>query len=93
MYKKLINIHSLSYKQCRYFANWFQAVNPIYVTQRNFGILEVGVAIMDISQHLFLIDVLHAIYNMHESYRKILSHQPIISVKYWQGYDENTAVH
>ena len=50
--------------------------------------LGVGVAIMDISQHLFLIYVLHAIYNMHESYRKILSHQPIISVKYWQGYDE-----
>ena len=76
----------------KHFAKWFQAVNAIYVTQRNFGILGVGVAIMDISQHLFFTDVFHAIYNMHKFYRKILSHQPIISVSYWQGYDENTAV-
>ena len=47
---------------------------------------------MDISQHLFFIGVFHASYNMHKSYRQILSHQPIVSVKYWQGYDGNTAV-
>ena len=76
----------------KHFTKWFQAVNAIYVTQRNFGILGVGVAIIDISQHLFFTDVFHAIYNMHKFYREILSHQSIISVKYWQGYDENTAV-
>ena len=54
--------------------------------------LGVGVAIMDISQHLFFIDVFHAIYNTHKFYRNILCHQPIVSVKYWQGYDESTAV-
>ena len=73
----------------KHFAKWFQAVNAIYVTQRNFEILGVGVAIMDISQPLFFIDVFHAIYNMHKFYRKILSHQPIVSVEYWQDYDEN----
>ena len=57
-----------------------------------FGFLGVGVAMMVISQHLFLIDVFHAVYDMHKFYRKISSHQPIVSVKYWQGYDENTAV-
>ena len=57
-----------------------------------FGYLGVGVAIMVISQPLFFIDVFHAVYNMHKFYRKIVSHQPIVSVKYWQGYDENTAV-
>ena len=62
------------------FCKMIQAVNAIYVTQRNFGILGVGVAIMDISQHLFFTDVFHAIYNMHKFYRKIWSHQPIISV-------------
>ena len=66
----------------KHFAKWFQAVNAIYATQRNFGILGVGVAIMDISQHIFFIDVFHTIYNMHKFYRKILRHQPIVSVKY-----------
>ena len=47
---------------------------------------------MDISQHLFFIDVFHAVDNMLKLYRKILSHQPIVCVKYWQGYDENTAM-
>ena len=47
---------------------------------------------MVISQHLFFIDVFHAVYNMHKFYRKILNYQPIVSVKYCQGYDEKTAV-
>ena len=77
----------------KHFPKWFQAVNVIYVIQHNFEIQGVGVAIMDISQQILLINVIPAVYNMHEFYRKILSHQPIISVEYWQAYEGNDVVH
>ena len=33
-----------------------------------------------------------AVHNMYEFYRNSLSHQPIMSVEYWQNYEENTVV-
>ena len=61
--------------------------------QRNFEIFwGVGVTIMDISQKILFINVVPAVYNMHEFYEKILSQQPIVSVKYWQNYEENAVL-
>ena len=74
------------------FAKWFQAINAAYVIQRNFEIIGVRVAILDISHGILSINVFPAIYNMHGFYRNIFSPKLIMPVKYWQTYEGNAAV-
>ena len=64
------------------FAKLFQSVNAIHVIQRNFELLGVGLATMDISQKICFINVFSAVHSIHEFYRNCSSHQPVISVKY-----------
>ena len=58
----------------------------------NCEILGVGVATMDISQKICFINVFPVIHSIDEFYRNRLSYQPVISVEYWQNYEENTVV-
>ena len=51
-----------------------------------------GVVTMNISQKTCFINVFPADHSMHKFYRNSLSRQPVISVEYWQIYEENTVV-
>ena len=66
----------------KHFAKLFQSVNAIYVMQRNFEILGVWVATMDISQKICFINMFPAVHSMHKFYRNSLSYQPVIFVEY-----------